>query len=78
MSDSPEEPVLITIDANSSVVPDAAGGLTQIFNCCKLKIIIISYSDIPHNLERDRKKILLYCILKKVSTVSSQSGCSFT
>jgi hypothetical protein len=36
MSDSPEEPILITIDANSSVVPDAAGGLTEIFDCCKL------------------------------------------
>ena len=36
MTDSEEEPVLITIDANSSVVPDVAGGLTGIFECCKL------------------------------------------
>jgi len=36
MTDSQDEPILITIDANSSVVPDAAGGLTEIFNCCKL------------------------------------------
>jgi len=35
MTDSQEEPILITVDANSSVVPDAAGGLTGIFNCCK-------------------------------------------
>ncbi len=36
MSDSHDEPILITVDANSSVVPDDAGGLTGIFNCCKL------------------------------------------
>src|ERR1700723_914146 len=36
MTDSEDEPILITIDANSSVVPDAAGGLTGIFDCCKL------------------------------------------
>lgn len=40
MSDSPEEPILITVDANSSVVPDAAGGLTGIFHCCKLRVRI--------------------------------------
>ncbi|CAF4870965.1 unnamed protein product, partial [Rotaria sp. Silwood2] len=33
MTDSQDEPILITIDANSSVVPDTAGGLTGIFNC---------------------------------------------
>jgi len=38
MSDSQDEPILITIDANSSVVPDTAGGLTGIFDCCKLII----------------------------------------
>jgi hypothetical protein len=37
MTDSQEEPILITVDANSSVVPDAAGGLTGIFDCCKFK-----------------------------------------
>jgi len=36
MSDSPEEPILLTVDANSSVVPDAAGGLTEIFECCTM------------------------------------------
>jgi hypothetical protein len=35
MSDSQDEPILITVDANSSVVPDIAGGLTGIFDCCK-------------------------------------------
>jgi len=38
MTDSQDEPILITIDDNSSVVPDAAGGLTGIFDCCKLII----------------------------------------
>jgi hypothetical protein len=40
MTDSEEEPVLITVDANSSVVPDVAGGLTGIFECCKLSLIL--------------------------------------
>jgi hypothetical protein len=35
MADSEEEPVLIMIDSQSSVVPAAAGGLTGIFDCCK-------------------------------------------
>lgn len=34
-SDSPEVPVLLTVDANTSVVPDAHGGLTGIFRCCQ-------------------------------------------
>jgi hypothetical protein len=38
MTDSQDEPILITIDDNSSVVPDAAGDLTGIFDCCKLII----------------------------------------
>lgn len=35
MADSPDESVFITIDNNSSVVPDAAGGLAGIFDCGK-------------------------------------------
>lgn len=35
MSDSQDDPILITVDANSSVVPDDAGGLMGIFDCCK-------------------------------------------
>lgn len=35
MSDSQDEPILITVDANSSVVPDSSGGLMGIFDCCK-------------------------------------------
>jgi hypothetical protein len=35
MTDSQEEPIFITIDSNSSVVPDAAGGVTGIFDCGK-------------------------------------------
>jgi hypothetical protein len=42
MTDSQEEPVLITIDSNSSVVPDAAGGLTGVFDCGKwLKRVLV-------------------------------------
>jgi len=33
MTDSREDPIFITIDSNSSVVPDIAGGLTGIFDC---------------------------------------------
>ena len=33
--DGDGEPILITVDANSSVVPDGAGGLMGIFDCCK-------------------------------------------
>ena len=32
-SDSPDEPILLTIDASTSVVPDASGGLIGIFDC---------------------------------------------
>lgn len=32
-TESPEDPVFITIDANSSVVPDVTGGLSGIFDC---------------------------------------------
>ena len=35
MTDSEEESVLITIDAKSSVVPDAAHGLAGVFDCGK-------------------------------------------
>jgi hypothetical protein len=35
IADSQEEPIFITIDSNSSVVPDAAGGLPGIFDCGK-------------------------------------------
>ncbi len=35
MTESPDEPVFITIDTNSSVVPDVGGGLTGIFDCGK-------------------------------------------
>ena len=35
MTDSQAEPVFITIDTNSSVAPDAAAGLTGIFDCGK-------------------------------------------
>ncbi|CAF1395009.1 unnamed protein product [Rotaria sordida] len=34
-SDSPEEPILITIDSKSSVVAEAADGRTELFDCCK-------------------------------------------
>jgi hypothetical protein len=34
-TDSQDEPVFITIDTNSSVVPAAAGGLKGIFDCGK-------------------------------------------
>ena len=34
-TDAPDDNVFITIDTNSSVVPDAAGGLTGIFDCGK-------------------------------------------
>ncbi|CAF3704714.1 unnamed protein product [Rotaria sp. Silwood1] len=39
MTDSQDEPILITIDANSSVVPDVAGGLTGIFDCSMHKCV---------------------------------------
>lgn len=35
MAESEDDPLLITIDTNSSVVPDTSGGLTGIFNCRK-------------------------------------------
>ncbi len=35
---SQEEPILITIDLDSSVVPDPATDLTGIFDCCKQKL----------------------------------------
>jgi hypothetical protein len=34
-SDSQEEPLLITIDPNSSVVGDTSSDLATIFDCCK-------------------------------------------
>lgn len=37
-TDAPDDNVFITIDTNSSVVPDAAGGLTGIFDCGKQSI----------------------------------------
>ncbi|CAF4237631.1 unnamed protein product [Rotaria socialis] len=39
MSESEDDPLLITIDANSSVVPDTAGGLTGIFDCSMHKCV---------------------------------------
>ncbi|CAF3616975.1 unnamed protein product [Adineta steineri] len=39
MTDSQEEPVLITVDANTSIVPDVAGGLTGIFDCSMHKCV---------------------------------------
>ncbi|CAF0920401.1 unnamed protein product [Adineta ricciae] len=38
-NDSQEEPILITVDANSSVVPDIAGGLIGIFDCSMHKCV---------------------------------------
>ncbi len=35
MTDSQKDPIFITIDSNSSVVPDIAGGLPGIFDCGK-------------------------------------------
>jgi hypothetical protein len=35
MTDSQDEKVLITIDSNSSVVPEAMSGLTGMFDCGK-------------------------------------------
>ncbi|CAF4832449.1 unnamed protein product [Rotaria sp. Silwood1] len=39
MNDSQQEPILITIESNSSVVPDAAGGPTGVFECALHKCI---------------------------------------
>lgn len=38
MSDSPGEPILLTIDAHTSVLPDCQAGLTQIFQCCQFSL----------------------------------------
>ncbi|UJR13408.1 hypothetical protein I4U23_000423 [Adineta vaga] len=53
ITDSQEEPVLITVDANSSVVPDVAGGLTGIFDCSMHKCVRVEpfFRSYFHNCE---------------------------
>ena len=44
ISDSPDEPILLTIDASTSVVPDASAGLIGIFGCgqfCSVSVLRI-------------------------------------
>lgn len=45
MSDSPDEPILLTIDASTSVVPDSSGGLIGIFDCCQFSTLSLFKSD---------------------------------
>lgn len=42
-NDSEEDPVFITIDKNSSVVPDHAGRVTGIFDCSMYKKKITNF-----------------------------------